>query len=118
MAVVDLHSSSDSSFEYQPTKLESNWSSPSSSTESESDQGVADDDDYIAELTRQMAHYMLQDFDDPQQFQDEADDMNKQENSTVVPQIPPVSEFQKKQALIDEQIRSVQVGFTLLKFGR
>ncbi|CAN1150632.1 hypothetical protein LINPERHAP2_LOCUS17691, partial [Linum perenne] len=109
MAVVDLHNSSDSSFEYQPTKLESNWSSPSSSTVSESDQGAPDDDDYIAELTRQMAHYMLQDFDDPQQFQDEADYMNKQENSTVVPQISPVSEFQKKQALIDEQIRSVQL---------
>ncbi|CAN0854538.1 hypothetical protein LINGRAHAP2_LOCUS5945 [Linum grandiflorum] len=117
MAVVDLHSSSDSSFEDRPTKESNSWpQSPSlsqySSTESEtSDQGAAADDDYIAELTRQMAHYMLQDFDDPSYntppIQEEAD----QENSTVVPEneIHPVSEFQKKQALIDEQIRSVQL---------
>ncbi|KDP42176.1 hypothetical protein JCGZ_02906 [Jatropha curcas] len=60
--------------------LSSPVESEQGSTKSESDQG----DDYTAELTRQMAHYMLQ------------DDENRHENES-------------RQALIDYQIKAIQI---------
>ncbi|CAI0540378.1 unnamed protein product [Linum tenue] len=146
---VDLRNSSDSFFAQQL-----DWSSPSlphvssasstaslcspleselgstgsETTESDHDAG----DDYIVELTRQMADSMFSEFDDlmstihpaKNSIQEEADKLEKQGNfkgpveqesntnvnvNGVFIDSSPVSELQKKQALIDEQIRSVQL---------
>ncbi|XP_050203661.1 uncharacterized protein LOC126653769 [Mercurialis annua] len=97
-------------------------------TESESDQ----EDDYIAELTRQMTHSMLQDDDEKEVIgkeeelgiektenlkQNEEKNVYNEEiflgnslepNSVNKPKIPNL-EFQSRQALIDYQIRTVQL---------
>ncbi|CAN1329152.1 hypothetical protein LINPERPRIM_LOCUS34586 [Linum perenne] len=98
---IDLRNSSPTSDSFLTQQRHQNihWSDSSSSLcsgfDSELCSTESESDDYIAELTRQMGQYMLRDFDDSL-IQVEDDES-------------PVSEFQKKQALIDEQIRSVQV---------
>ncbi|XP_065877116.1 uncharacterized protein [Euphorbia lathyris] len=92
----------------------SGFSSEQGSTESESDQ----DDDYIAELTRKMTHYMLQDEDEDDRHQKlerwnaewpELGKKDKCEKLHKKPTTPPNLDFHSKQALIDQQIRTIQV---------
>ncbi|CAN1808865.1 hypothetical protein LINPERHAP1_LOCUS25489 [Linum perenne] len=101
---IDLRNSSPTSDSFLTQQRHQNihWSDSSSSLcsgfDSELCSTESESDDYIAELTRQMGQYMLRDFDDSL----------IQGNLKVEDDESPVSEFQKKQALIDEQIRSVQ----------
>lgn len=60
--------SSSGSSDFGYSSLGSTLDSELGSTESQSDQ----DDEYMAELTRQMAHYMLQDDDDPKHQKEQA----------------------------------------------
>ncbi|CAN1329151.1 hypothetical protein LINPERPRIM_LOCUS34586 [Linum perenne] len=124
---IDLRNSSPTSDSFLTQQRHQNihWSDSSSSLcsgfDSELCSTESESDDYIAELTRQMGQYMLRDFDDsliqflfwvmissPESVTNDWEE-KKQGNLKVEDDESPVSEFQKKQALIDEQIRSVQI---------